>query len=38
MAVLEGKFKDGDHIIVEANAAGHLTFRTAEHGSPVEVG
>ena len=38
LAVLEGKFKDGDHIAVEATAAGQLTFRTAEHRTPVEVG
>jgi ATP-dependent Clp protease ATP-binding subunit ClpB len=38
MAVLEGKFKDGDHIIVTASQSGQLTFGKAEDRAPVEVG
>jgi ATP-dependent Clp protease ATP-binding subunit ClpB len=36
LSVLEGRFKDGDHIVVEAEPGGELSFRKA--GNEVEVG
>jgi ATP-dependent Clp protease ATP-binding subunit ClpB len=36
LAVLQGRFKDGDHIVVDADPAGELSFRKA--GAEVGVG
>jgi ATP-dependent Clp protease ATP-binding subunit ClpB len=30
LAVLEGKFNEGDHIVVDKDAKGELTFRTSK--------
>jgi len=35
LAVLEGRFVDGDTIVVDVNAGGQLTFTRAEAGVPV---
>jgi ATP-dependent Clp protease ATP-binding subunit ClpB len=38
MAVLEGRFTDGDHIVVGAGAGGMLTFDKADRDARVAVG
>jgi ATP-dependent Clp protease ATP-binding subunit ClpB len=38
MQLLEGRFHDGDHIVVTAGAGGALTFERADAGAPEVVG
>jgi len=33
LAVLEGKFNEGDHIVVDKDAKGELTFRTSKESA-----
>jgi ATP-dependent Clp protease ATP-binding subunit ClpB len=38
MGLLEGKFKDGDHVVVDVGARGELEFRTADAATPEPAG